>query len=385
MKRHFNYLFAAIAAVSFTFTGCDGKDPIVEPDETVDVTGVELTESTLALFIGDTETLVWEVSPAEATNKNVKWLSTADEYATVSDEGVVTAVAEGTTTILVITEDGLHSDICTVTVTPVPVKVTSVALDEAEVLVAPVETLQLNPTVLPAEATDKSLEWTSSDETVATVDQNGLVTPLAEANGTTTITATAKDGSEQKATCDVTVHPLGRVSFKTETTWSVGTGDLAQVWSDVVMASGARKDTYNGGNATDGYKADFRSNGNFGDLFSWAAMNTYKAVLCPAPWKVPDEIDFRTLDKALGGTGNDMVFNAATRYIEQWGAVTNSGHCNGDGTIAGTTIGWYWSQTEATLDNGRAMNVMTSPAHVNVGGAGTVMSKDRGVAVRCVK
>ncbi len=160
---------------------------------------------------------------------------------------------------------------------------------------------------------------------------------------------------------------------------------IEQEWSDVVMATGAKKDTYNGGSATDGYIADMRQNEGFGDLFSWAAMDTFKEQLCPDGWRVPTEQDFRDLDKALGGSGGDMVFNAAAKYVSDWGASNDSGYCMGDGTMNTTAIGWYWMQTEATVDNGRAMNVMTQPPHVNVAGAGTVMSKDKGASIRCVR
>ncbi|MBR6846282.1 MAG: Ig domain-containing protein [Bacteroidaceae bacterium] len=66
------------------------------------------------------------------------------------------------------------------------------------------QTLQLTATVTPDNATDKSVIWSSSNPSVATVDANGLVTAVS--SGRTTITATTADGSNKTATCAVTVN-----------------------------------------------------------------------------------------------------------------------------------------------------------------------------------
>ena len=83
------------------------------------------------------------------------------------------------------------------------VKVTSVTLDKTQASLVPGERLQLNATVAPSDATVSKLTWKSSNTAVATVDQNGLVLPLA--TGTAKITATATDGSGKQATCNITV------------------------------------------------------------------------------------------------------------------------------------------------------------------------------------
>ena len=83
----------------------------------VAVTGVELNKESTSLEVGETETLVATVAPANATNKAVTWASDDETVATVDEDGVVTAVAEGTTTITVTTVDGSFTDDCEVTVT----------------------------------------------------------------------------------------------------------------------------------------------------------------------------------------------------------------------------------------------------------------------------
>ncbi len=83
----------------------------------ISVTGVSLDKSELSLSEGDKATLTATVTPADATNQNVTWTSDNTAVATVSDAGLVTAVAVGTATITVTTEDGAHTATCAVTVT----------------------------------------------------------------------------------------------------------------------------------------------------------------------------------------------------------------------------------------------------------------------------
>ena len=81
-----------------------------------EVTGVTLNKSSLNLGVGGSEVLSATVLPADATNKQVTWLSSTPSVATVSQSGVVTGVKEGTTQISVITADGSKTAICSVTV-----------------------------------------------------------------------------------------------------------------------------------------------------------------------------------------------------------------------------------------------------------------------------
>lgn len=83
----------------------------------ISVTGVTLDESTATLAPNGTKQLTATVAPADATNKAVTWSSSAEGIATVSDDGLVTAVADGEATITVTTVDGSFTDTCTVTVT----------------------------------------------------------------------------------------------------------------------------------------------------------------------------------------------------------------------------------------------------------------------------
>jgi hypothetical protein len=84
----------------------------------IPVTGVSLDETAAEMEIGDFLQLTATVSPEDATNQDVSWRSDDDEIATVSETGRITAIAEGTANIIVITDDGEFKDTCRVTVIP---------------------------------------------------------------------------------------------------------------------------------------------------------------------------------------------------------------------------------------------------------------------------
>jgi uncharacterized protein YjdB len=167
-------------------------------EATISVESVSLDTADCTMFTNDTKQLTATVSPEEATNQTVTWSSTDEDVATVSDSGLVTAVAVGSATITVTTEDGAKTAICDVTVSE-PVE--NVTLDTAKYTLFIAGTKQLTATVSPEDATNKSVTWTSSDETVATVS-DGLVTAVAAGNAT--ITVTTEDGAKT-ATCEITV------------------------------------------------------------------------------------------------------------------------------------------------------------------------------------
>ena len=172
----------------------------------VSVTGVSLNKDSLNLYVGDNETLTATVEPANATNKGVTWSSDNESVATVNN-GVVTAVTPGTAIITVTAQgDSTKSASCTVTVTAAAVPVTGVTLSQTQASLyynRTPNTLTLTATVAPANATNQAVTWTSSNPSVATVE-NGVVTALA--CGTAVITATTQDGNHT-ATCTVTVRP----------------------------------------------------------------------------------------------------------------------------------------------------------------------------------
>ncbi len=186
----------------------DGNKPGTNPgtdqddDKDIIVTSVSLDNTSLSLEIGESYTLVVTVSPSNATDKSITWSSTNSSVAAVSD-GKVTAKSEGTTTITAEAHNGKTAS-CTVTVNePAPevIEVTSVSLNKTSLTLEIGESETLTATVLPSNATDKSVTWTSSDKSVVTVI-NGRITAVGA--GAATITATTSNG--KTASCSVTVN-----------------------------------------------------------------------------------------------------------------------------------------------------------------------------------
>lgn len=171
---------------------------------TVPVTGISLSQTELSLEKGKTATLTATVAPSDATNQNVSWRSNNTAVATV-ENGTVTAISEGNATITVTTEDGGHTATCSVKVksnSTNPVHVTGVKLSLATLPLKLGTSHTLVASVEPANATNKAVTWSSSNEAVASVSDKGVVE--AKTVGTATITVTTKDGGHT-ATCEVSV------------------------------------------------------------------------------------------------------------------------------------------------------------------------------------
>ena len=163
-------------------------------------TGISLNKTSKTILEGDRLTLTATVTPENASNKKVIWTSSVPAVATVNN-GEVQALAEGTTMITATTEDGSFTATCNITVEP-KVTVTGVSLNRTNETIMVGVTLLLQETIVPENASNKNVTWTSSDPTVATVE-NGIVEAIKE--GTTTITATTEEGNKT-ATCSITVE-----------------------------------------------------------------------------------------------------------------------------------------------------------------------------------
>ena len=195
----------ALGTADITVTTLDGGHTAVCKVTVIQmVTGVTLDVETATLRIGEqTLQLNAVVAPADATDKSVVWSSSNSDVASVSETGLVTPLKSGEADITVTSVDGGYSAVCKVTVVQ---PVLSVTLNETSIDINPNMTFELIAQINPSDATNKELEWKSSDESVAVVDQNGVVRGVdAGANGReATITVTSKD-SGVSATCVVRV------------------------------------------------------------------------------------------------------------------------------------------------------------------------------------
>ena len=179
----------------------------------VPATGVTLNETALSLRPTEKATLTAAVAP-ENTTDTLVWTSSNDAVATVKD-GVVTAKSEGTATITAAC--GSAKAECVVTVLP-PIPATGVTLDKAALKLYEGDAAKLTAMVKPEDTTDKTIVWTSSDKTIATV-KDGAVTAVKA--GTATITAAC---GEAKATCAVTVKAPVAPAQK-DGVYQIGTAD----------------------------------------------------------------------------------------------------------------------------------------------------------------
>ncbi len=168
------------------------------------VKSIIIDKDEMTLERGETAQLSVTVYPQDADDSSVEWSSENNEVATVDSKGTVVAISSGTTIIRATTNDGSNLTAeCQVIVTSL--KATGISIDRTEATLERDATLQLTATVMPEDAGDKSVTWSSADSGIARVDGAGLVTAVSV--GTTTITATTGDGTGLTASCTVTVTP----------------------------------------------------------------------------------------------------------------------------------------------------------------------------------
>ncbi len=187
----------------------------------VNLTSISLSEN-VTIGIGETLKLDVNYTPEDATDKTVEWKSSDNDVATVDATGNIKGIKSGDAIITATAKDGGHTASCNVKVAPaqpddttlISVKLTSVSLSE-NVAIRIGETLTLSVNYTPEDATDKTVEWKSSDTDVAIVDAVGNIKGIR--TGYAIITATAKDGGHTSS-CKVKVTPA-HADDTADTTW----------------------------------------------------------------------------------------------------------------------------------------------------------------------
>lgn len=171
------------------------KKATCEVTVTSAVEGVSLDQTTLTLEKEGTATLVPTITPADATNKKITWFSDNKKVATVDEAGKVIALAGGTAIITATTEDGAKTATCTVTVIN-PVK--SISLNKTSTTIHKGDTETLTVTVNPTDADAHNIQFSSDDESVATVDTTtGEITAVSVGTATITATVTQENGTKK--------------------------------------------------------------------------------------------------------------------------------------------------------------------------------------------
>jgi uncharacterized protein YjdB len=229
-----NEYYTRIYAQSQTITQDEVALVEIVPVESVSIDPVSGSVNT-----GSTFQLTADILPVDATNKSVQWSSSNNNIATVSSTGLVTGITQGEVVISVKTSDGDKTATSQITVNFVHIPVSGVTINPTSYTVNSGGTVQLSASVLPANATNKNVSWSSDNTAVATVNSSGLVTGVALGNAN--ISAVTDEGGKT-ASCAITVSNLVTINntvtgtasnqFSYTGTWNLATGTTGKYQGD---------------------------------------------------------------------------------------------------------------------------------------------------------
>ena len=203
-----NGLLTAIAPGKVTVQAAANDGSGVMATHEVEITPILVTSITISggktVTVGETLQLIAEVRPADAGNVGVTWsIISGNDFATIDQNGLLTAIAPGKVTVQVEANDGSGVK-ATYKVEVEPVPVSSITIS-GEKTVKVGKTIQLSVVIKPDNAANKSVKWSiSKGSSYATIDQNGLLTAIAA--GSVTVKVTAQDGSGVSATFKITIE-----------------------------------------------------------------------------------------------------------------------------------------------------------------------------------
>lgn len=204
-------LFSA-ACILLAFVSCTPKE-----EEQKKITAVEVDPSDITVTVGENTRLKVNVQPADATYLTVEWSSSDETVAQINKVGTLKAIAPGSATVTA-TVEGVKGT-CNVTVVENATPVSGITVNPTQVTIGKGATATITATVEPADAANKSVAWSTSNASVATVE-DGIVTGVAR--GECDITATTADGGF-KAVCHVTVShiPVESIAFSNGSPYTI--------------------------------------------------------------------------------------------------------------------------------------------------------------------
>lgn len=218
----------------------------VKEMEVIEVQEIQITPAEPEVEVGKTIQLTADITPANATIKNCEWSSSDETIAEVDGNGLVTGVKEGSVVITAKAADGSEKTAnVTLTVKKASIPVTGIALDKTKLDLEVGGTADLKASITPDTAANKTVLWTSSDETLAKVE-NGKVTALKA--GIVTITAASADNPEIKAECAVTIKEAAGEIIKVtgitldKTAMELKAGETGQLTAAVAPADATDKE-----------------------------------------------------------------------------------------------------------------------------------------------
>ncbi len=239
------------SVVEINYRGKTATVEITVIPTVISVESVVASADNITLTVEETVAVSATVYPTDAINTSVIWTTANPNIAVVSAEGVIEAVGAGETVITVITLDGGFTDEIIVTVLPKPVPVEGIYVDISAVELLVGSSVEVNATVLPEDATDKTLIWTTSNSSVAIVE-NGTISAVG--SGTATITVTTNDGAHK-----------AMIFVSASENSSYITGRVYHSSNNSLLA-GVTVNIYNGGTLISTTTTDANGNYSFEDL-----------------------------------------------------------------------------------------------------------------------
>src|SRR6218665_440446 len=273
----------SIGTVTITATSVSDQTKTARCEVTVEGVSVEsiTLPATASVTVSATVTLTPVITPADA-DKSLIWDSSDNNIASVA-EGVVTGKSPGTVTITAVSKSNpSKSAACAVTVSAVPVPLTALGVRPASASLLVNGELRLNAVFTPENTTDRAVTWTSSDETVATVDANGLV-KAKTATGQATVTVKSASDPTKTAACVITVtataKPLEGITV-VPPTLTLQVNAVHELQVGVIPADATdRRVTFESSDET---KASVSATGVVTAHVSGSAVITVKSVADPA-------------------------------------------------------------------------------------------------------
>ncbi len=198
MIKKLTVFLLVVLGIFLTF--CKEDDPVMEP---------VLSKKTATLMVGDTLSLQVSLLSDNTKIVSASWGSSNEEVATVDQNGLIHAVSIGMADVTAMLENQ-NSASCRVEVVEKYVPVTSVEINEESIDMLIADTLTLTTTVLPEDANDKTVEWSSNNTDVATVTADGFITAIAV--GEAIITAKSNDNMDVTGQCTIHVKPVAVTS-----------------------------------------------------------------------------------------------------------------------------------------------------------------------------
>lgn len=240
-KKYVEFLKPGTVSIRATQEGNENYNEADRVSKSIKVdlltSGISLNQNSATLAEGKSLQLTATVTPANASNKTLIWESANPGVATVDANGKVVAISQGSTVITVKTTDGSNiSAQCEIKVVKL---VDGIKLNLTTVTLTEGQSLQLEATISPILATNKTIVWSSDNEAVATVSQQGKITAISK--GSAVITVKSTDGSGITASCSVNVVKLVSGIVLSETEMTLNEGQSAQLTA--IVSSDANNKT----------------------------------------------------------------------------------------------------------------------------------------------